>query len=234
MATLTIPQLYRSAIRVVSIVFGSVFNDIYIRKYNPDGSVNEDSKRKVPITFSNKSQYALWIENKMRRPDDGTKVGVTFPRLSYELTGLSPDDSRQLNSLLTRASIPTSAAETVTKKAWSPAAYTFNFTLSLWAADMDTSIQVLESILPYFKPEISVKIKEQADLPIMNDLYIILNSISKQDNYLEGFDTNRCIQWDMEFTVYANMWAPKPDEAKIITDVVIDLNDSNQISTDTF
>lgn len=182
MTKLTTPQLYKSAIRLVTIVFGSLFNDIYIRKYNKDGSVKEDSKRKVPITFSSKEQYAVWIMNTMRRPDTDTKVGVAFPRLSYELVGLAPDEQRQLNPLLYRRSEvqDTKAPFAYNRqpfafKDYSPAAYSFNFTLSLWANDMDSSIQVLESILPYFKPEVSVKVKEEENLPIMNDIHVVFN-----------------------------------------------------------
>lgn len=228
MSKLTIPELYRSAIRTVTVVFGSLFNDIYVRKYNTDGSVSEE-RRKVPILFSEKSQYFTWIDNKMRRPDSGTKVGLALPRLSYELTGLAPDEQRQLNPHLYRTGTPQVNSDSpFSNKEHSPAAYTFNYTLTLWSNDMDTSIQVLEQILPYFKPEVAVKVKEEQDLPIMNDLQVVFSGISKQDNYTEGFEVNRFIQWDMEFAVHSNIWSPSA-EGKIIKEIVIDINDSNDI-----
>lgn len=224
---ISIPDIYKSAIRLVTVVFGSLFNDIYVRKYNSDGTVS-DEKRKVTIIFSDKSQYATWIENKMRRPDTGTKVGIRMPRLSYELTGFAPDPQRQLNPYLYNSGAPVDAESPYAYRAESPAAYEFNYTLTLWASDMDTSLQVLESILPYFKPEVSVKVKEQTVLPILNDIQVKFNGISKQDNYTDGFEENRFIQWDMEFTVYSNIWAPS-SKGNIITQVEVDLNDSSII-----
>lgn len=229
MSKLTIPELYSSAIRTVTVVFGSLFDNIYVRKYHPDGSVVEGSRRKVPIIFSEKTQYYTWIDNKMRRPDDGTKVGLALPRLSYELTGLAPDEQRQLNPHLYRAGSPQYTSDSpFSNKEHSPAAYVFNYTLTLWTNDMDTTIQVLEQILPYFKPEVSVKVKEEKTLPIMNDVHVVFMGISKQDNYTEGFEVNRFIQWDMEFAVYSNIWTPS-SEGKIIREIVIDINDANII-----
>lgn len=227
------PKIYRSALRTVTIIFGSLFNKLYIRRYNPDGSINTDSEpRLVPITFSPKEQYYVWLANTMRRPDNGTKVGIRLPRLSYELTGFAPDPQRQVNPYLYNSGKPIpDPYSPFAYRVQSPAAYSFNFTLSLWANDMDTSIQVLENILPYFKPEVSVKIKEQEDIPIVNDVHVIFNGISKQDNYTEGFEVNRFIQWDMEFTVYSNIWTPTVD-GKIITEVTVDINDQNFVSPD--
>lgn len=224
-----IADLYKSAIRTVTIVFGSLFNDIYIRKYNTDGTIS-DERRKVPLTFSSKEQYYVWIANTMRRPDTGTKVGIRLPRLSYELTGFAPDPQRQVNPYLYKTGAPIKSDSPYSYRAESPAAYEFNFTLTLWANDMDASIQVLESILPYFKPEVSVKVKEQEKLPIFNDIQVVFKGISKQDNYEEGFEVNRFIQWDMEFSVYSNIWAPTTD-GKIITEIEIDINDKNIVSS---
>lgn len=224
----SIPELYHSAIRTVTVIFGSLFNNIYVRKYDTKGNTVLE-KRKVPIIFSDKSQYATWIENKMRRPDNRTQVGIRLPRLSYELNGLSPDPQRQVNPYLYKTGAPIKTDSPYAYKTQSPAAYEFNFTLSLWANDMETSIQVLESILPYFKPEVSVKVKEQTTIPIINDVHVEFKSISKQDNYTDGFEENRFIQWDMEFSLYSNIWAPITESGNIITEIVVDLNDSNTI-----
>ena len=222
---ITPPELYKSAIRTVTVVFGSLFNDIYVRKYETDGTVS-DEKRKVSITFSPKEQYYVWISNIMRRPDSGTKVGIRMPRLSYELTGFAPDPQRQLSPYLYKTGAPVNTDSPYAHKVESPAAYEFNFTLTLWSNDMDTSIQVLESILPFFKPEVSVKVKEQTTLPIVNDIHVVFKGLTKQDNYTEGFEENRFIQWDIEFSVYSNIWAPTT-KGNIITQVEVDLNDSS-------
>lgn len=228
--TKTIPELYKSAIRTVTVVFGSLFNNIYVRKYDNTGAVIKGSKRHVPLTFSPKEQYYVWINATMQRPDDGTKVGISMPRLSYDLTGFGPDPTRQVQPYLYKTGAPMpDSTNPYAKREQSPAAYSFNFALTLWSNDMDTSIQVLESILPYFKPEISVKIKEQDSLPIVNDVHVVFNDISKQDNYTEGFEVNRFIEWDMNFTLYSNIWTPAVN-SNLITTAEISLLDDKNIS----
>lgn len=220
----TTSVLYKSAIRTVVTIFGSLFNNIYVRTYNIDGSISETT-RKVNISFSDKSNYAIWIESKMRRPDNNTKIGLRLPRLSYDLTGFSPNEQRQLNPhMYSVGAINQNTTVPFANKANSPASYEFNFTLTLWASDMDTSVQVLENILPYFKPEVNIKVIEQDELSIANDISVVFRGITKNDNYQDGFEQNRIIQWDMDFSVFSNIWT-KSEASEIIKEIKIDLSD---------
>jgi hypothetical protein len=216
-------QIYDSTIRSVIVVFASLFNDITVRKYDTTGNVIAD-KQKVEIVFSDKQAYSMYCEQLARRPDASMpETARRFPRLSFDLMGLTPDDQRQLQPWLYKSSLASN--NSYANKAYSPAAYIFDMSLSLWAKDMDTSIQVLEQILPYFKHDVSIKLKEQKQLPIANDVHIVLKGLTKNDNYIDGLTENRVIQWDMSFDVYANIWT-KSKESTIIKEIVVDLKDN--------
>ena len=223
-------NIYRSTIRTVCVVFASLFNNIYVRTYNPDGTIS-DKLQKVEIAFAGKEQYAYWAEQKMRLPDGNTEIGKRLPRMSFDLTGINIDANKQLAPWVHHAGIPKlSENEPIALSSYSPLACQFDIQLSVWTKDIDTSIQILDQILPFFKPDVSVKVKENYDLPIINDITIIMNSMSKIDNYEDGFDENRLIEWDIQFTISANIWQKNPDKSNIIKEVIVDFDDPSTIS----
>ena len=83
-----------SAVRNVSVVFGSVFSNLHVRKYKKDGSIDESTSTLVPIAYSAKEAYSLWIDESMRMPDAASEVNIKLPRLSFEMTGLAAAPDR--------------------------------------------------------------------------------------------------------------------------------------------
>ena len=210
----------RSAIRNVSVVFGSVFSNLHVRKYKKDGTIDMSAATLVPIAYSAKEAYSLWMDEKMRMPDASSEVNVKFPRLSFEMTGLSMTPERGMNVNLPVHGRSVSPSGRVVKSR-APVSYSFEFTLTVWAKNMDDSIQILDQILPMFAPEISVKMKESFGINLVNDVKIVLGSVSKGDTYQSPLEA-RIINWDLSFTVYANILPPKTDEMSLVQDVIMD------------
>ena len=215
----------RSAIRNVSVVFGSVFSNFHVRRYKKDGSIDKSASTLVPISYSAKEAYSLWMAEAMRMPDASSEVNVKLPRLSFEMTGLAASPDRGMNVNVPIHGRSVSPAGSVVKSR-SPVAYSFEFTLTLWAKTMDESIQILDQILPMFAPEVSVKIKESFGINLVNDVKIVLGSVSKGDTYQTMLE-NRIINWDLSFTVYANILPPRTDEMSLVQDVISDLVHEN-------
>ena len=209
-----------SAIRNVTVIFGSVFSNLKVRKYNSDGTINKNESTLVPVAYAAKEQYGYWIEQQMRLPTGNIEINTKLPRISFEMTGLnvSPDRGTNTNLPIISKSIMKDGMQ---YRARGPISYNFDFSLSIWAKQMDDSIQILEQILPIFTPEISIKVKESKAMNIVNDVKIVLNSISKNDNYQSGFDENRFIIWDMSFSVFADI-IPPYEKSSVIQKVVID------------
>jgi hypothetical protein len=91
---------------------------------------------------------------------------------------------------------------------YSPAPYDFSFTLSIWAQYYEDGLQIVEQILPFFQPEFTVAVKEIPNLGIERDVHIVLNSVSFSDDVEGDFETQRIIQWDLEFTVQGFLFGP--------------------------
>lgn len=208
-----------STIRNITVVFGSLFSNFHVRNYNADGTISK-KVTVVPLHYSAKDQYGLWLEQQMRLPTGNIEIGTKLPRISFEMSGFSfaPEKGINTNIPIFRKTL---SSDGYTLKSNAPISYKFDFNLTIWAKQMDDSIQILDQILPLFAPEISVKIKESKKLQIYNDITIILQSVSKNDNYQSGFDENRFISWDLQFTLYANIM-PTPEKISVIREVIVE------------
>jgi hypothetical protein len=88
--------------------------------------------------------------------------------------------------------------------------------------------QIIEQILPFFKPEwtYSVKLIDNLD-PI--DVPVILNSINMEDLYEADFETRRSLLWTLTFTMKAWYFGPQRESSVI---KFIDVRTHTKISAD--
>ena len=88
------PHFYNEAIRKTVIGFGTLFNNIEIRKKDPStGTVLEAEK--VPLAYGPKNKFLVRLE---QNPDVDNKVAITLPRLYFEMTNISYDTSRKITA----------------------------------------------------------------------------------------------------------------------------------------
>ena len=85
---------YHGSIRRYIILFGTMFNDIYIRRYDSAG--NMVKLIKVPITYGPKDKVIARInaDPSLNRP-----ISVTLPYMSFELNSVQYDGTRKLNTV---------------------------------------------------------------------------------------------------------------------------------------
>ena len=85
---------YNKNIRNIVILFGTVFNDIGVRRVTSAGVVQEEFK--VPIAYGPSEKYLV----RLRQATDISKgkVGITLPRMSFEFTSITYDPARKLQT----------------------------------------------------------------------------------------------------------------------------------------
>ena len=83
---------YNKNIRNIVILFGTVFNDISVRRVNASNVVQEEFK--VPIAYGPAEKFLV----RLREATDISKgkVGLTLPRMSFEFTAINYDPARKL------------------------------------------------------------------------------------------------------------------------------------------
>ena len=194
---------YNETIKRSISIFGTLFNNIDIKKTKADGTVL--TQQKVPISYGPKQKFLSRLDEDLKKRD-GNVTSISLPRLAFEMTGLEYDPSRQQNKLLRTQKV---ALETDGEKRgyqYQPAPYNISFSLSILAKNAIDALQILEQILPYFQPEYTVAMKMVDSMSEVRDVPVILNSVSMEDMYTGGFEERRVIEYTLEFTMKLYMF----------------------------
>ena len=197
------PHFYNEAIRKTVIGFGTLFNNIVIRKKDPStGDVIEAEK--VPLAYGPKNKFLTRLE---QNPDVDKKVAITLPRLYFEMTGINYDGARK--------TAPTQKYKTVIsddgteiKMQYVPVPYNMEFELGIISKSQDDGLQILEQILPYFQPNFNITVNMISDMNEKKDISIVLNGINHEDDWDGDFLNRRFITWTLNFTAKSYIYGP--------------------------
>lgn len=209
---------YYEIIRRTSAAFGTLFNDVYIRHQNEN---NEDySFIKVPLAYGPIQKYLARLEQK---PDLRNRVAITLPRMSFQIGKLSYDSTRKSSSIQPfKASYgPNNTPANV----YMPVPYILPFELTIATKNNDDMFQIVEQIIPRFKPEYTLSVNLVSSLGDTKDIPIILQDISPfQDDYEGNYDTRRFIQCTLTFAakIYFYGAIPSDENQKLIKKVKVD------------
>ena len=195
---------YNETIKRAISIFGTLFNNIYIKKTQSDGTVL--TQQIVPISYGPKQKFLLRLQDDAKARD-GSVTSISLPRIAFELTGLEYDSTRQQNKLIRAEK---RLLETGGKRGfqYQPAPYNLTFSLSVLAKNVIDAIQVLEQILPYFQPEYTVAMKMVDSMDEVRDVPVILNSVTMEDMYEGAFEERRVIEYTLEFTMKLYFFGP--------------------------
>ena len=194
-------QYYNRSIRKIVVAFGTIFNDIQVQRYSKDGTTKFEIF-KVPLSYGPKER---WLTQITSDPTLTKSIAVSVPRISFELTGMSYDTSRKQQSLIQNFG---QDANGNLRTQYAPVPYDFNFSMSIYVRNTEDGTQIVEQILPFFKPDFTVTVDMIPEMEQKYDMPIILNSVNTTVDYEGGLSdgTTRLIIWDLEFTVKSYMW----------------------------
>ena len=190
--------------RAVSI-FGTLFNNITVKKIKEDGTVL--TEQKVPISYGPKQKF---LQRLAEEPNltDGNRTAISLPRIAFQISGFEYDASRQQNKLIRHSKSTLESDGTNRSYQYQPAPYNITFQLSILAKNMNDALQIVEQILPYFQPEYTVTMKMIDSMTDYRDVPIILNSVNMEDQYEGTFEERRVIEYTLEFTMKLNYFGP--------------------------
>lgn len=196
---------YHEKVRKCVAIFGRMFNDIYIIRKNSSGGAI--SQIKVPLSYAPKRKYLDRIRENESLYDD-TKVAIKLPRMSFEITNFAYDTTRQLTKTSTFNTAGTTASDR--KKFFPPVPYTINFQLNVYAKSQDDALQVVEQVMPFFNPQYTLTISPfPDDYPdFKEDIPIIIQGVSFQDDFEGQLDTRRTIVYALDFEMKVSFHGP--------------------------
>ena len=194
-------QFYNQAVRKTVIAFGTLFNNIELKK-TVDGQVLEVEK--VPLAYGPKQKFLYRLQG---NPTDGRKVAITLPRIYFEMTGIDYDASRKTPATQKYKTVINDNGNEV-RTQYVPVPYNISFEVGILCKSQDDGLQILEQILPFFQPSFSMSLKFIPDMDEVRDVAVVLNSVDFDDDWEDDFSTRRSITYTMQFTAKSYIYGP--------------------------
>ena len=217
---------YHSIFRKSILAFGTIFNNIVIKR-NKDGTTQLETL-KVPIKYGPTQKYLAIIA---AEPDPRrSSTQITLPRMSFEIKGLQYDSSRKAVPTQFSKVVPPTGADKSGKpiqySQFLPVPYNLDVEMSIIAKNQGDGFQILEQILPNFHPSLNVSIEVIEETKEERDIAIVLNSVAYSDDYEGDFTQRRSLVWTLNFTVKTYLFGPvnaQRDIRKIVLDYRSDI-----------
>lgn len=211
---------YNASIKKYTAIFGTLFNDIIIERKNDSGVVEKSFK--VPIDYA---PYQKFLTKLKQDPDLDKPVAITLPRMTYEITAIEYDAENKVgNHGISRRG--SSAAQ------YTPVPYNIEFTLYVLTKYVEDGNKIVETILPFFRPDWTSTVQFFPDDPqILLDVPLILNSVSTEDGYESNYEDRRVVMWTLTFTMKAKFFGPVYPK-KLIKFVKVNTWATDQASAD--
>ena len=204
---------YHQTSRKMVVAFGSLFNNIEVRRTDSSDAVTEIIK--IPLSYGPKDKMLVRIS---QDPNLNPKVALTVPRMGFELTAMAYDGARKLNTMGRNVKKGTTGL----KKQFNPVPYNWDFSLYVFVKNAEDGTQILEQILPFFTPDFTVTMTLVSGMTIKMDIPLVLNSVTSEDSYEGDFATRRSIIWTLSFVMKGFLYPSVTDNAKVITSSVVD------------
>jgi len=197
-------DFYHGLTRKYVILFGTLFNDIYI--YRQDVAGSNTQRMKVPIAYGPREKFLARVTED---PRIDKPIAIRLPRMGFEITGINYAPNRAISRAGKFKSKAFADDETKYSNVLNPSPYDINFQLSIMVKSNEDGAKIIEQILPYFRPEFSVTAKLMDDYPDMKlDIPVILNSVSLDDTYDSDFLSRRSLTFVLDFTMKAMYFGP--------------------------
>jgi len=192
---------YHSIIRKYIIMFGTMFNDIDVQRFNTAGTRIQTLR--VPIAYGPKEKFLVRLA---QDPNFDRDVAIVLPRMSFEITSMNYNSTRKLPSTI--KNVYTYTDKDQLKYQYTPVPFDINIALSVFVKNADDGVQILEGILPFFTPEWTNSVNLIPELKLKMDVPVVFNDISTEDTYEGDFSTRRALIHTLNFTVKGYLFGP--------------------------
>jgi len=195
-------SFYHGTLRKYVVVFGNMFNGIYVQRFNQ--SNERIQTLKVPIAYGPKEKFMVRLA---QDPNLDQDVAISLPRVGFEMTGLNYATNRKLPSTQKNVNtLETDNGKYTTQ--FRPVPYDITFQMSVFVKHADDGTQILEQILPYFQPEWTNSINLIPEMNLTYDVPCVLTDVSVEDTYEGSFDTRRALIWNLGFVMHGYIFGP--------------------------
>lgn len=205
-------------LRKYVIYFGTLFNNIWLKRYDNTGTQIQNMK--VPLNYGPREKFLARLEGNsgLNRP-----IAIQLPRMTFEMTNMYYDPTRKLPSV-NRVTVIDPNNPNGVKYQYQPVPYNIEFTLSIMTKNVEDGTYIVEQILPFFNPTWTATLNLNTDLNQKHDIPISLETVDQEDTYEGDFINRRAIIWTLKFTMKAYFFGPTYSTSNgIIKDITLNL-----------
>ena len=198
---------YHDTMRKYVILFGTLFNDVWINREDSNGNVKDVIK--VPLSYGPREKFLARItgiedgRDPLQQP-----FSAVVPRMGFEITGFTYAAERKLPARNKFASQVIDNNSAQKNFQYNPVPYDMTFSLSIFVKNAVDGTRIVEQILPYFKPEWVTTVQLLEDPDVTLDVPLLLNNVQLDEIYEGSFEENRTLVWQLDFTMKGYFFGP--------------------------
>ena len=203
------------------IAFGTIFKDTVVVRYDANTRA-EVGRVTVPLEYAGKETYVERLESD---PTLQKGVQVVLPRMSFEMTDIKRDETRQTSPYSKKPLCQDSNTGITSFSAGIP--FDVGIQLNAYVRNQEDGLQIVEQILPFFSPDYTLNLKYLScpgGCTVSEDLPFILENINYTNRYEGPAGTVRYIIWSLDFIAKTWMYGPITS-GSIIREVDVRVND---------
>lgn len=210
-----------NTIRKYIILFGTLFDNIFINRENSAGAVVQTLK--IPLSYGPKDKFLARINMDVGRDSAALNqpIATVLPRMSFELVTMSYAPDRKMNTINKIHKVYTADNNQIQYQ-YAPVPYDFTFQLNIMVKNAEDGTKIIEQILPYFTPEWTATVNLMNDINGKYDVPIVFNDISTEDTYEGEFTQRRALIHTLTFTVKGFLFGPTR-RGEIIKDIDVNI-----------
>lgn len=197
-----------NVIRSITLGLEDMFNDIKVRRFEKDFIT---VVKEIPVPIHSSPKTKEYYERKEDYTSNGgTRYYQQVPALALVFTGMNHAPNRAVSPNETRM-FPFPVDESVDPdyfKDYQPTPYDYTYELRIRTESMSDYIQIIEQILPYFNPSLTLRMKEIPFLDVARNLRVTMDATGVTlPEELSGTDMNQ-IDGTLNLTIEGWMYRP--------------------------
>lgn len=192
-------HFYHGSIRAYTVLMGSLFNGLQIVRKGG----NKTERVPVPVSYSSGQAYLKYSGERDAREKDIPRVSKILPALVFSLTSFSYDPMRKTNSRERITHTTTNDDGSTVNFLFGRVPYDFEYEVAVKTKNMDDMLQIVEQIIPYFDPTLTVNMKDApfGEVAIDQDIKIQMTNVQIDDIYEGDLEDHRMVECTMNFTL---------------------------------
>jgi len=191
---------YHKTFRKAVTSFAKVFLDIHVIRYLKNG--DEERRIKVPLTYGPKEKY---IYKTLQDPELDKAIKFILPRMAFQITSVTyiPERKKNQTNMVRR-----NEEGLEEKFVYTSTPYMIGMSLSIISKTQSDAQQIVEQILPFFRPEYTISINALPELELKDDVPIVLKNITTQYDFDGDWQQQRNLIWTLDFEFPLNFYGP--------------------------